>query len=387
MARSFNSWIDAYLDYTLEQESPRQFHFWAGISTLSSALGRRCWFSKGFFPLYPNQYVVLIGESALCRKTTAIKLATELLGYTQIEIVREKLTVGYLYRHLAGFNTNKKSDESSIVLYIPELSTCLGRDAHQSGLIATLTSIYDCPPITEYRTKTAGIDIIHNPSINMIGATTLDWMSSSLPGESIEGGFTSRIIFVVGSSPAKRIALPVLNEEAVRLKQLLIKDLIWISNIQGQFYLAERSEKIYVEWYEAMKEPEDNRLRPFFGRKGDHVLKVAMALSVAESDDLIITHDTLIRAIKEVEDIEGKMGIVFRGVAFSRTARHTDRLFMQIEKEGGIFGKQLLLRRNTCYLNSTEFEEAIKTMKEAGLLREFEKDGKVYYRIVKEDIK
>ena len=361
MARNFSNFMEGYLEYTSKQESPEQFHVWSAISIIASALGRSCWMNRGYYTLFPNMYVVLVAESALCRKSTSTKLAMQLLRYTGKDIINEKLTMAYLYKHLAKASKGTGTD-AALVIYAPELGVFLGSDAHATGLVAAITSLYDCPEIAEYLTKNSGQDVIHNPVINILGATTLDWMSTNLPGESVEGGFTSRVIFVVEDAPRHRIAWPKVTSVETDLKSKLIEDLLQINALKGQFKVTDEAMEMFNTWYIECKEPDDPRLRGFFGRKGDHILKAAMIMSVATRDDLLLDAIHIDLAIQAIEKVEKKMPIAFRGVAFSKSAKNVDRILSQIEKAGGKVEHAKLLKKNSCYLNGKEFAEVIQTL-------------------------
>src|ERR1700749_2585021 len=81
-----DNFIIQYLQYVGETEAPIFYHRWAALSMIGAYLGRQYSFSLGHFELYPNQYVMLIGDPGT-RKSTAIKIAKKVLtgaGYTTI---------------------------------------------------------------------------------------------------------------------------------------------------------------------------------------------------------------------------------------------------------------------------------------------------------------
>src|SRR5437867_8440908 len=69
-----DSWLDTYMEYTLDQESPDAFHLWTATTVLAAAMGRKCYINKGYYKLYPNLFVVLVAGAAKLRKSTAINL-------------------------------------------------------------------------------------------------------------------------------------------------------------------------------------------------------------------------------------------------------------------------------------------------------------------------
>jgi hypothetical protein len=66
--------MEAYMNYAFYQESPSDFHLWVLISMLATAMGRNCFVSMGMWETYPNLYIILVGESAITHKSTAIKM-------------------------------------------------------------------------------------------------------------------------------------------------------------------------------------------------------------------------------------------------------------------------------------------------------------------------
>src|SRR5712664_3382569 len=64
--------IESYLDFYEDTEPPTIFNRWCIIAGIGAILGRQCWVQHGHIKIYPNQYVMLVGESGT-RKSTAIK--------------------------------------------------------------------------------------------------------------------------------------------------------------------------------------------------------------------------------------------------------------------------------------------------------------------------
>ena len=280
-----NSWIKRHIEYTSNQESPTLFHIWSAIGCIASVLGRRVSLDRGYYSLYPNQYIIMVAESARCRKSTATDIVIDdLLETTSLcNIVRQKMTAEKLCVELS--RTDVINNE--IVLYAPELATFLGASAFQSGLIPLITALYNCPSKTSYKTKESGEFYMNNVCINLMGATTLDWMSSNMPGDTIEGGFTGRVIFVVAEDRRHKEAWPFITNLQVEQRQQLLMDLTRIAKLRGRFEVSTNAHSLYEKWYNNEPEMEDVRLRGYDGRKGDHVLKVAMILASSESTVMV----------------------------------------------------------------------------------------------------
>ena len=87
-------WLEKYLEYTEDQESPSIFHLWVGLSLISAVLGRRVWIDRGYYFLFPNLYVVLVAGSARARKSTALGIGVGLLkkAGVDVNIISQKIT-------------------------------------------------------------------------------------------------------------------------------------------------------------------------------------------------------------------------------------------------------------------------------------------------------
>ena len=239
-----DSWIAKYLQFTQNQESPKRFHVWAAISTLSSAMARRCYMNRVYYRTYPNQYIIMVAESALCRKSTAIKIATDnILGASGVaDVVRQKMTTEFLCSYLS----NPAKVDNAITIFISELATGLGQSAMASGLIPLLTNLYDSPDKEEYRTKGAGDFKMNNVCVNLLGATTLDWLSTSLQFENVEGGFTGRVLFVVAEDNDIKIPWPMVDSSLITIRCGLIDWLVQLSGNSESLILLKKPE-IYIQ--------------------------------------------------------------------------------------------------------------------------------------------
>jgi len=343
MERKCDDWIKTYMRYTEDTESPECFNFWSAVSTLASTLKMNCYIPQGSSSIFPNLYIILVAESAWSRKSSAVRKATKLMEESEVEIsmVKEKLTLAFLYRFL---HDAQKNDLAAISILASELATLLGKDALASGLISTLTSVYDGDEV-QYRTKGSGNDIIHNPCVNLLGATTLS------------------------------------TEAEMQQKEDLIADLENMSTLKGSVEVDQGARDCFSDWYNTVEEPEDPRLKGFYGRFGDHVKKVAIVLSLSESNDLIIKERHIRKAIDELTKITKLMPVAFSGVAFSRSAKDIDRVLNMIKKNGGSMTHSKLLTKNSCYLNATEMAEIVKTLEERDAIEVFKNGRQTIYTI------
>ena len=207
------SWIDCYLEYTRVQESPTAFHEWVGMMLLSTAVGRHVWIPRIKYTIYPNLFVILVAGSAKCRKSIAIAIGMDILKALEKPpmIFAQKITTEALIQAL---ELAKADGASAGLICASELAVFMGPDAAQTGIIPTLTDLYDSPQEWVYHTRGRGKEVLRNVTLSVLAASTRAWLRSSIPADAIGGGFTSRIVFVCQDAPSKLILFP---EDAAKI--------------------------------------------------------------------------------------------------------------------------------------------------------------------------
>lgn len=332
------NWLHWYAEYTKESESPDSFHLWAGLSVLASAVQRNVWLNQGTYILYPNLYVIFVGPPGRVRKSTSIRLGRRLLlGVEGIQFSADSITREELIRQLGKISTTSK--QAALTIHSTELSSLI----EPSGIkmIQFLTDIYDGDFKWRYATKGQGRDTIKNPVLNILAATTPTWIAEGLPADVIGHGFTSRIAFIYADD--RRYLRPFPREPSAELIKNLTTDLDHISRIEGPFSWGPGAKDVYDRIYTEIDEskPEDYRIEGFHNRKDIHVLKVAMLLSISESDDLVLTPTFITAAYEALNDIEETMGKTFSAVGKYEHAADFERVLAAITAAGGMTSEEI----------------------------------------------
>ena len=358
--------------------------------------------NSGRYCLYPNFYVVLVSPPGTCRKGAAIGFANEFLKHIEgLNIYRDKITpeglITELKEHerfasgleltatrkeveqlaasikkipkeehddpdveqakqqlLAGVREIKAQEEkmksgldelvSEMTILVPELSTMFGVASYVHDLRVFLTSLYDNKPEDEYTTKGTRKVQIYNANVNMLGASNPAWLATSFADDSFGGGFMSRIIFVYQEKEQKKVPLPEKNDEQIELEENLVTDLKHISTLQGAFKMTEAAVEYYCDWYRSHKPERGTRMSGYHARKHIHLLKLAMVLSVAHSDNLIMEESHCKIALALLEQLEAWLPDAFAYIGATNEAQLRQRLLELIQSRGGFIKVQDALR-------------------------------------------
>jgi hypothetical protein len=361
------SWINSYLEYTHEQESPKAFHFWVSMAILSSMVRRNVVIPRVMYRTYPNLFIILVAGSAKCRKSVALSLGESILKSTEEPpmIFSQKITPEALIGALQE-STDIHTKVSYGLVLASELSVFLGGDAIKNGMIPILTDLYDSKDNWEYKTKARGTEKIPHVTISMLGASTMDWIKTSIPMEAIGGGFTSRVIFVFEDSPSKLILFSDGKLDNIELRNDLIHDLNNIGKLKGSVVFSPEAKKASQSWYEQeATNIRDPKVDGYFGRKHDTMFKVATLLSIAESDKLLIEEHHIIRALAMLEQNELLLTPTLEAVASSVGGENTNKL-LQIIKRFSPIKHSDLLQKCWRYASAEEAGGMLDTLIQSG---------------------
>ncbi len=291
--------LESYLRATIHQESPVDFHTWTCISLIAAALGRQCFCNMGMWEIYPNLYIILIGESAITHKSTAIKMGMRPFrkALPEVNLLAQKMSPEALINALA--NISKAPDgegRSEAYIESSELSNLLGQSRLDDTFLKLLTEMWDSPDYFSYATLGRGVEKLTDVCLNLLGGSTPSWLRNSVPETALEGGFFSRLILVQRPPKGEKNPRPMLTTEQRECIITVQNDLQCIrENMRGEFHVEDRAQQFFDEWYHEHNHPEkaNSFMRGYYGRKGDFMLKVAMCLSAAFNDDMRVTVDDM----------------------------------------------------------------------------------------------
>lgn len=383
------NWLNNYLAYTSDQESPEMFHLWTGLSVLAGCLGRNLWIDRGYDLLYPNMFVILVAPSGRCRKGGAIKIGAKFLNWVGAKMIMEKITPQALSQYMAAMIEiidKQPRGESKAFIFAPELAVFLGKEASQNGLLALLTTLWDCPKLYEYRTKTAGTDILANVCLNILGASTPEWLVQGIPADAIGGGFTSRIMFVAQTETPRHTLKPKFSKE---IEAWLIERLAEIMKLKGELEMSKGGEEFFQLWYSEREPPSDDRFLSFFEREHEHILKVAILLAASHGDlfhSNVISRECLQEAIILVDRLKSYMGLAYAGIGEHPSARGYDKIIEQIKRAGGEAEHSWLLRKNYYQFDKDGFKKVIELLEDTNRIkRRITRTGKTIYALMREE--
>ena len=167
------------------------FHLSVALALLSIAIARRVYLSVSILRLFPNLYQLIVAESTLYHKTTALAVGEALLKKAGLDtlLLASRQTPESLVAELStqcpptfdAWNSREKErwleerrfsaqcgwlmDEASHLL------DSFNRD-YTAGLLPLTLGLYECPEREAAQTVGRGRQTVHNAYLTILGATT-----------------------------------------------------------------------------------------------------------------------------------------------------------------------------------------------------------------------
>lgn len=378
-------WLEEFVQYSSYGEASPRLMYWVGVSTIAGALRRKVWFNMGDFQWSPNFYILVVGEAGTVRKSTSMDIGVKFLRrldsiHLGPSMVTWQALVQYIAEHRDDVLLPDGSDfeMSPVTLAISEFGAFF--DPANRELVDALTDLWDGKlGIIEKMTKTSGHDIMVNPWINLIAATTPKWLAEHFSEGMVGGGLAGRFIFLYGEMPTKDIAYPKLHmgdmEERRRIEMTLLDRLRAIANYGGEYELTPEAYEWGDEWYKReraiLRQMTANSLeRGFIVRKQVHLHKLAMVISAARGDFPSITLDHLLEAERQLKLLDDDTKEVFGFVGQTKLTTASREIVEAVKRMPNIEKRQLYRNQFWRTMSKDEFNEAVQSAVQAELIVE-----------------
>lgn len=365
-------------------EAPLHFHFWTGVATIAGALARRVWIDEQHWKWFPNFYILLVAPPGISTKSTSMSAGISLLEqlpnvhFGPVSMTWQSLIDAFKDAQNAIVPPGTKAPilSSALTVAASEVGTFLKPEDRE--LLDFLIDTWDGKKLHR-RTRKDGETIIPNSLLNFIGCTTPSWLKDRMPSILIDGGLSSRVLFVYAQEKAQLVAYPSRignTQEFEDEKRLLAHDLAIISRIVGQYKLTEEAYTWGHEWYHALwngKRAEHlnhERFQGYVSRKQTHIHKLAMVLAASKRSILTVELEDLVEAEAQVTAIEHSMIQVFNSVGVRSEARVMHEVLASIRNAPEhTTTYKALFQVCSATIGGRDFREAVRSAIESGIVK------------------
>jgi hypothetical protein len=223
------TFVERYMAWAGKKtDAPRQYHQAGAFIILSALLAGNICLPTSHSKVYPNMWFMLLAGTTLTRKSTAMRIAMELLR--EVNSDAEMATDGSAEGILTGLRD--RPGQPSIFLK-DEFTGLLDSIAHKdymAGFAEQLTKLYDGDDIKRLLRK----ESIHvkDPRFIILAAGIKDKTQMLLTEEHVMSGFIPRFVFVTGEGDPANVQPtgPPRPDEDLEQREQLINELIDMYN-------------------------------------------------------------------------------------------------------------------------------------------------------------
>lgn len=329
MSRNFPNFLDAYEAWANDGFVPEQFNTWSALSAIAGALERKVWLPwSETFSYYPNIFVLLVSMPGI-GKSTALNKSMGLLKELQAKVGTPNILPNQVTEaKFIEMMSNSTSFELGGKQYFQSAGFYWASEASNSfkpvygDLIPCFTDFYDCPPFWQKATIKGSENSLENVCLSLLAGSTFDYLSKLVTDENILGGFASRLIYVVHREKLVRNQRFQLggnsgaNKQRIDYRNALMADLRQIHSMMGTFHATAEFGTAWEKWYPKFEherqEIKSERMQSLLVRTNTNVIKVAMLLSAAESNDMQLRIEHWDRALKLVTENSKDLPVIFQ---------------------------------------------------------------------------
>ena len=363
-----NGWLRDYLAYAQISEAPDPFHLFAAVSALSHLLNRRFWHSLGTLDVYPPFSVFLVSPAGQARRSTAARAAAKIASMAGANVLQDSVTPEGLIAAL--------SENPDAWIVADEAATILNKTDYMSQMPQILCTLLDGTPSFERRLR-SGVVRVENPTVNVLICCAPDWISTAMPKSALGGGLFSRMLTIFEPAKKKSIPFPedvMPGEDVKKMERSLGHGLRLITDQTfGKLTFTPRAKETFERFYRdndiRLAQANDN-FAPYLSRKPMHIARLSMCYLASQGRGTELDLDTLERVLATLKLVEGGMEEVYRTAGLEKAGTKVVLIEKTLRRAGGRMSRADLMRKLAYTLDRRELDEVLKTMMEAGRLRE-----------------
>lgn len=328
-ARRLASWIDHFVSYNDNLESPVLFRKWSAITAIAAICEAKVWLMTSS-PVYPNLYTFLIGHPGTGKTRTINKVKEYLSEIPDFHFAPHDMKGASLIDALAAAKRHVVQlpdpplEYNSLMIAVDEVGTFMHK--YDNEVTSLLSAFYDPTPFRQKR-RGGDLDIkIARPQVNILGGSTPSNLIELMPEGAWTQGFTSRIIMVFSD---EKIIGDDFASQSKPLSQELLHDLRIISTLVGQYKVTPAYRDAVNNWRQLGEPPVPNhpKLLHYNTRRRMHLYKLSLISAIDRSNSPVIDVEDFNRAMGWLLEAEALMPDIFKAGAIGSDGKVQDELY------------------------------------------------------------
>lgn len=394
-------WLDTYKTWASSAtDAVVDYHELSAAIALSAVCANSLRVETSFGSVVPNLWGLVLGDSTLTRKSTAMRMAMDIVSEIDPEYILA--TDGSAEGLLSGLTLRPNQTSIFFKDEVSGFFDSINRKDYLAGMPELLTQLYDAPPILVRRLRKETI-IITNPVFIFFGGGIRDKVYELVTEQYILSGFLPRFLVVSGEADIDRVRMtgPRDNTSAAQ-RQAMYDKLSEIHSMYSEKVLMKvgESSTLMPAKFEAtldskawaffgelemtlMKAANTSAIQmiamPTFTRMAFSILKLAVLLAASErapdkKRKLPVTVADLTNAARYIQGWGRYTVDLLHNSGKTITERSLDNVLKTVSNHPGITRSEIMRRH---HMLSRDADQILNTLEDRGQVTK-RKEGRGY---------
>ena len=348
-------------------EAPDSIHWGALACCIATCLGRSVYI-RFPTPVYTNQSVVVVGDSGVMKKSTAINLARKCTALASETVIHGVSSAEALIERMG--------EVKGPCLYVADELRMITANAKRQGtanFLPFLNTAFDCSDVLEL-SKAGQKRRVDNPFLSMLTACPPGWMRGEFGCGDIAGGVINRFLFITGA-PKRPMAFPEPPDEQAmqHVRQDIAKAVTWAHEQPREMQFDSQAREVWKSFYNQWwpyHQALDQVERDLTARVPTHCIKVAVLYAALRQSECISPCD-LAAGISVAKAAQQTVLGVFEQIQRNGMSEHESLILKQLQKHG-VCMKRRDLRQNLKHkMDAMTLDRALNALQRNGVVMLF----------------
>jgi hypothetical protein len=388
---TYHTFIDRYVEWAVKLgDAAHQYHHAGAFMILSSLLAGSIRLPTSFGVIMPNLWFMLLADTTLTRKSTAMDVAMDIVDQVDDNILLA--TDGSLEGLMQSLEIRPGKPSLFLRDEFSGLIESMTRKDYMAGMAEALTKLYDGK--TMKRVLKRETVTVREPCLLIFGGGIKTRVQSLLTLEHVASGFVPRFIFVTAESDvAKLQPLGPPTPENLAERDDIIEELTDIRNryvfdqeviVKGKSVgvsesrvMAQLTQEAWQRYnqleatllYAGVNSDQPDIMTPVYDRLSKSILKAAVLIAAAndktEGDEVIVTLMDLLVAIKYGNQWRDYSTEIVNGIGRSANEILLQRIMQSIRRHPGSTRAKLM---QWFHLEARSAEIIFATLEQRGMI-------------------
>lgn len=396
-ASTQEGFVERYIEWASGLgDAATQYHQAGAFTILSALLSGRVSLPTSYGTVVPNLWFMILGDTTLTRKSTAMDLAVDLVMEVDQDVVLA--TDGSVEGLMQQLEARPKRPSIFLRDEFSGLLEMITKRDYYAGMAEVLTKLYDGK--MQKRVLRKETVTVRDPILLILAGGIRNRVQSLLTHEHVSSGFIPRFVFITAESDTSRIkplGPPTIRD--VGNKAALVREMEELQDFYGQSkrmvvkalgesvstnqgFEAEltaqawaRYNKLEADLVECgLHSEKPDLMTPLFDRLAKSGLKAAVLLAAARQREerVVVEELDILQAIRYVEQWRAYAIEVVNGIGRTVFERDLDKILQAVIRRPGVGRAQLM---QSYHLTAQTANQVFDTLQQRGQITMIRTEG------------